>query len=1158
MDRRQARSCVLWRNSVAQFTLLCLVMLGLGVVSAFGQATATINGAVSDSSGAVIPGAQVTVTNTQTGQVTNATTADNGTYVVPLLAVGTYTLTFSHPGFKSLTREGVTLDAAQAATVNATLTVGEQMQRVEVTANAEVVQTGTATLENLITQRAIVDLPLNGRNPATLVFLSPGVVNISNTSAGVNQGYVTNPNDTGGSAGGGRQGSTYYMLDGQNSMDNENLLAAPFPNADATQEFQVLLNNFQAQYGFTPAAVVSVVTKSGTNAWHGDGFEFLRNYDLDARNFFTHTRDALKRNQFGGSIGGPIVKDKLFIFGDYQRTTENTAQVGSHDFVPNNNELNGDFTDLYTGTKSNPCGTGGPTDLNYDTGQLFMPSQSAPLGSPFVCPSGANAGQTVTLKQPIPGNLLAGTGLAFSSVATQFEKSMPKTDAADGGIYLPAVPLLDNTNEFTIRSDYNASEKQRIFGRVFYQKYAQPGNGAGGDVLASIRSWDVLYYNIAGGYSFTISPTVVNTFNITYNRTLSSSYPGLLDYQGKPFSLATLGSAVNYPPDPPYPPGVNQLGTNGWGIGQNTNAPMVRHNIEVADSLTWTKGKHLLIFGADILKSNYQDSTDWQSSPRISFDGEVTGMGAYNIAAPGHDEADFLLGYANFFEQGGGEFTQNHITNWNAFAQDSIRLKPNLTVNVGVRWEPWIPATPSLGRVASWRPGQQSTRYPLAPENLVFPGDSGVSGSTMSADMTHFDPRLGIAWQPHHLGTTSVRAAFGMFASPIPNIDYHHIADVAPFSSVLDLYYSEGMLIPLDAPWTNFAASGGVSPFPNPQPFASLASAPPASTPFITPSTVSLVFDRNFVNPITYSWNLSIEHQLTANTLLTVAYVANETEHLNNGMDQNPGVNNVRINPNFGQVLLDTPNGTSSYNSLQVSVNKRFSHGFEFTSNYTYSKCLDNGTLIPTFRGSINDPYSIHWNRGLCDTNYPSVFVNSWVYQEPKLAQYGKFASAVLGSWEISGVWTFQSGEPFGISGGCNGSNNSGTLQGSDRGDLTGQPFDVHSGSKSNWLNTYFNPAAFQCNAVGTFGNSARNLFMGPGTNESDIGLVKNFPFKERYRLQFRWEMFNAFNHPNFGLPSNSVTSSNFGQITGLAGQGSNPFSGIPPRIMQAALKFYF
>lgn len=248
---------------------------------------------------------------------------------------------------------------------------------------------------------------------------------------------------------------------------------------------------------------------------------------------------------------------------------------------------------------------------------------------------------------------------------------------------------------------------------------------------------------------------------------------------------------------------------------------MLRHNIEVADSLTWTKGKNLFIFGVDVLKMNYEDSTNWQSDPRITFDGEVTGMPAYGISAAGHDQADFLLGYANFFEQGGGESTENHITNWSSFAQDSIRLKPNLTVNVGLRWEPCFPATARLGRMASWRPGQQSTLYPNAPLGLVFPGDKGVSGSTMSADVTHFDPRVGIAWQPHGLGRTSIRAAFGAFANPIPNLDYHHIADIAPFSTVLDLYYSEVGLIPFAAPWTNFKPSGGVSPFPDPLPFAS-------------------------------------------------------------------------------------------------------------------------------------------------------------------------------------------------------------------------------------------------------------------------------------------------------------------------------------------------
>jgi hypothetical protein len=1143
-------------NSQLRWVSLPLFAAGvlfLAMAPAYGQAgKATIQGTVMDTTGGLVVGAEVAATNTQTGVTSRATTTTNGTYVIPLLQVGAYTMTFSHGGFESYRQADITLVADQVTTVNATLKVGQVTQTVEVSANAELLQTSSASLQQIVTQQAVVDLPLNGRNPASLVLLSPGMIDVLSTGAGVNQGNVANPNDTGASASGGRQGSTYYMLDGSNSMDGENLLAAPFPNADATQEFQVLQNNFQAQYGFAPGAVVSIVTKSGTNQWHGDVFEFLRNSALDATNFFTHAPDGLRRNQFGGSLGGPIKRDKLFVFGNYQRTQEHIAQTGGSTVIPNNQELSGDFSGLFTGNFVNLCGAGGPANLNFDTGQLFQPTGSLGRGIPTVCTSGADAGKTVLAKTPYLGNLIDPT--TFNPVSMKIEAMVPKTDAANGLVYLPPVPYIDTTQEFTTRTDWNLNDKQKIYGRFYYNDYTHPSNSGGGDPIAASSSWDVQYLNISGGYDWTITPTLVNSLNVSVNRTLSESYAGLRGPDGQPFSLETLGSDVNYPPG--YPPDLDQFSTNGMWIGENTNAPMKRRNIEIGDSLTWTKGKHMFVFGADILRMNYQDSTNWQSSPRISFDGEVTGEVNQGFPAlTGNDRADYLLGYANWFEQGGGEFTQNYITNWQTFAQDTIRLKPNFTLNLGVRWEPYFPATPYYARMASWQPGQQSSLYPGSPPGLVFPGDAGIPSSTMWPTLSNVDPRVGIAWQPTWLKNTSIRAAGGVFAEPISNMSYHHIGDVAPFSSVLDLYYSQIGIIPADAPWTNNTSTSGVSPFPDPLPFANLAGKPPGDAPFILPTTVSAVFPRNFTNPKVFSWNVSVQHQFSNNTVLTLAYVGSEGQHMFNPIDMNPGVSNVRADASFGQVIQTQSLSTSSYNSFQASFNKRLSHGLQFTSNFTYSHCLDNGSLGDTaFTGSLGDPYNVHWNRGNCDTDVPLNLVTNWIWQEPTLSSLGTVVSKLLGSWEFSGIWTAQSGRPFSIPGSCAGSNDSGSLIGADRADVTGQPYNIHQGSKGQWLTSYFNPAAFQCNAIGTFGDAARNGWFGPGQNNFDLGVFKNIPFKERYRVQFRWEMFNGFNRVWFNNPNTNITSGppptgNFGEITGQANS---------PRIMQAALKFYW
>jgi hypothetical protein len=432
------------------------------------------------------------------------------------------------------------------------------------------VEAATAALGQGVNEQAIVDLLLNGRNPATLVFLAPGMANGSAVVASggfYNQPHAADPNDTAVSANGGRAGSVYYLLDGANNMDPENLLGAAFPNADSTQEFRVIENNFGAQYGFAPGAVVSVVTKSGTNAWHGDAFEFLRNYDLDAANFFTHQTDSLRRNQYGGSLGGPLVKNKLFIYGNYQRTSESTMVPSTTDYVPNSAEVNGDWSGLLTGHTTNLCGAGGPSNLNFDTGQLFQPS----VGTPYVCPSGsAYARQTVRVKQPYADNFIDPS--TYNPVAMKIEQSIPHTSAANGFVYLPAYPQNDTYNEFIVRGDYNINEKERVSGRVFRQGFNFPVQDGNGDLLAASASWVVPYTNYQGSGVSLIRPNLINNFVASVGFTNSSSLSKLVGSDGKPASLELYGSNVAEPLSQ-FPPAIEgfivdgyfyYLGGTGW------------------------------------------------------------------------------------------------------------------------------------------------------------------------------------------------------------------------------------------------------------------------------------------------------------------------------------------------------------------------------------------------------------------------------------------------------------------------------------------------------------------------------------------------------------------------------------------------------------------
>lgn len=1072
----------------AFFVLACApVLLGQ-------RGRASISGTITDTTGAVIPNATVTVTNTDNGFTVSTSTSDIGSYVLPLLPVGTYTVRVRKEGFKTEEQEGIVLTADQAASVNLRLPVGAVTDEIKVLANAEMLTTNGGTLSQVIQEKTILELPLNGRNPASLVLLTPGMVNVLSTGGGVLQSYTTFPTETGASANGGREGSTTYTLDGAMNMDNYHLLAAPFPNADATQEFRVAGNNAEAGFGFTPGAAVSIVTKSGTNVWRGDVFEFLRNGDLNARNFFSPTRDELKRNQFGASIGGPIVKDKLFIFGNYQGTTERRKVGGTITYVPSDAMLQGDFSGFVKA---------GVVVKDPDTGL------------------------------PAPNGFISPT--RFSPAALKIAASLPRTTDPIGTVNVTGFTSVQNYNEFTTKTDYYLSAKHRISGRTFFNDFAQPEQTH--SLLNSDRSWLARWQNHSGNYTWTIAPTVLNNVVASYSRLYTNSISGLRDKDGKRICYSQLIEVA----DPPNSPcTIESLSVNGaFGFGQNYNG-LHRWTWSVNDSVTVNKGRHLIVAGVDVMRQYWDLATDWLALPIISFDGSVTGVGL----------SDFLVGRVAGYTQGGGEYQRLHATQFGAYVQDQIKLKPNFTMSVGLRWEPFFAPVPASGRMVVWSPGSKSQRYPNAPAGMLFPGDPGVPAAGTPSGLDYYNPRLGLAWQPSFLKHTSIRAAFGIATAPVDYSSWNHTADTAPFSTTYSLAQSDPAIkrIDFDRPWANFQPTGGKSPFP---PFPTPGASPPASTSFVLPVFFQGGFNRNFRLARDQSWNLSIERQFATNWLVRAAYVGSETYHLVNGIDRNPGIfaaGNARSNRNFTQVLEMASWATSNYQSGQFTIEKRFSQGFQFQSNYTFSKALDSasiGTLA--FTGSVLDPFNMRNNRGWSAFYFPHILVTNFVWELPKLKGWNSLVRGVLGDWQLSGIWSARSGSPLGISGGNGNRSGTGTGQRADY--ATSQPdLMVRQGSESQWLNRYFNTAAFKVSTPGTLGNTPRALIHGPPVNSWDMGISKNWRYQERYRLQFRWEMFNALNHPNFGNPNTNPSSVNFGRIT----------SGGNPRVMQGALKLYF
>jgi hypothetical protein len=1109
-----------------------LVLSFLGGTTAFGQGTsASLTGQVTDNSGAVVPGATVTATNTDTSLAQTATANGEGIYLIAPLPPGHYKLAIEARGFERYVQTGIELSVSVNSTQNVVLKTGSLQNTVTVFENAELINTTTPELGTTINEASITQLPLNGRDPSSLVFLSPGTVSVvllpSGSGVGGQPGVQAGfsfPTETGASAGGGRQGSTEYYLDGVPNMDNYLGITAPFPNADATQEFRVITNNFNASYGFAPGAVVSIETKSGSNSFHGGAFEFLRNKDLNAANYFTGSVDPLRRNQFGAYGGGPIKKDKLFFFLNYQGTRSNSAATSNFTQTPTAAMLNGDFSAVPT--------------------TLCAPGPNTPVGCPFATVGGKPNQVNPALFNPAAVTVTT-TGLPLGGDAN----NLP------GGVFYPGAAVIQSFNEGTARFDFNISPTQRLSLRSFVDTLVQPSEDIPGNILSVLNPspWSEVFgermefYNEALSHTWTISPTTVNTVSVFWTQMSAHNASAVKDKSGQNMCWSRYIN-VNELPGQCYMEGFS-VGNGGFNGGWTEPSQEVRTTYGLYDNFSHTFGKHVLSVGMNLQHQYAAENTQYPTTPIVGFNGQYTGNGL----------ADWLLGYMQSYTQGAGEIAVVSGWQYGFYGQDQFRVRPDLTITAGLRWDPNTAPAVAGGRGAAFVPGQQSTLFPNSPLGLVFPGDKGISDGLMpNTYKAYWEPRVGLAWQPSFLPKTSIRAAFGMFTAPLQYSMYNHTADISPFSPTFGLTGGINTPLSLSDPWSQNAGTNFVSPFP---PFAPFK--PPSNAPFAPPFSIPAVFDQDFKLGMTESWNLSVEHQFAYNIVVRGAYVGSQSYHQSDIIDQNPGIcgpvvggacsNGGRTTfPDFFSILDNFSNGTASYNALQLSAQQHLFHGLQWQSNFTWSKTMDTASSgnISFGTNQLPNPFDLGYNQGISALNVPFIWVSNLIYTTPALNDKNQFIKQTLGSWEVSGIVTFQSGFPFTIMGG-EGDNNSGSQQFEDRADLvSGQSLDVRQGGKSNWLNHYFNTAAFTNNAAGTFGDSGKNMLQGPPIRTMDAAIAKNWYFHERYSFQFRWEMFNAFNTPSFSSPGNTVGFGNFGQITSIGA--------IPPRFMQAALKFAF
>jgi hypothetical protein len=1043
--------------------------------------TASLNGVVNDSSGAAVPGAKVSIRNTETGVQLSTVTGDSGLYVFPRVPVGSYTLNIERAGFSTYVQEGITLAVNQSATQNVALQVGRVAENVVVSANVELVTTGTATVGQLIDEKQVVELPLNGRRAQTLLYLAPGTVDEDQIRSlgygGVYPGeQLANINGTG-------LGQVNYQLDGAGHNDTYLNLNLPFPNPDSIQEFSLQSDNLSAQFGNAAGGVVNIVTKSGTNQIHGTLFEFLRNGALNARNFFAPVHDNLKRSQFGGSVGGPAIKDKLFYFGTYQGTRIRTAPGGQIAFVPTAAQRRGDFSGLAT--------------------QLVDPLN----GQPFA-------------NNQIPDSRL-------SPVAKFLLSGIPVPNGAGQELRYTGRSGDQNENQFMVKTDYNAGNNQ-LNVRYFFSDYDELGAFSKDNLLAASSNINgVRVQNVAINHTFTMRPTLMMNTWFGWNQQRGGSKPNAT------FGFPDAGMIIASPPQPELDFSVDGYFT----VGTSNAGDFDRGDWTLREDVSWIKGGHELHFGGEVVRVKNLLDNPWLQAGQFTFGNQLSG----------DNLADFMLGRASDFIQGGGEFKDMVGTRLATYIHDRWRVNPRLTLDMGLRWDPARPYPETAGRIVCFSPGApQSARYPNAPANLAYGGDHPDPGCPKygyNSDLANFAPRLGFAYRLTNDGKTSLRGGVGIYYTPFMSaLVYMHVDP--PFGPIYE--FND---VSFDNPWGSIG-------IPSPFPALYGKNIPGPQAQFVTP--VSLYYmQRDLQIPQLTTWNLTLERQLGASWVVRAAYVGNKGTHISGSDDYNPA---QEMNPaiyipgastiantqdrrrfrDFSSVSEVGGNNNTKYHSAQLTLQKRFSHGLSVLANHTWAKLLDDiGWTNPFYRG-------FDYGRSRDDLGQSFKFSGIW---ELPATNFKGAAGRVVNGWGLTGNTSWHGGFPFTLR---SGRDNSLTGIGRDRPDFIGT--DIHQAefdsgrSHDEMIRKFFDTSLFVQNAVGTFGNTGKNVLLGPRYFNTDLGILKNTSITERANLQFRAEFFNVFNNVNFKLPNSRLTSGSFGAIT----------SAFDPRILQFALKLAF
>jgi len=1175
-------------QTLLSMIVICALVLGPATKS-WAVAGGSITGTVRDKSSAMVSNASVTAINLDTGLRHQISTNGSGFYSFTDLPVGRYNLTVASPGFKSWRHAGIVVDTDSTVTVDIVLQVGDQNETVNVNASPVHVAISDTQMGEVISDKKMVSAPLNGRSYTDLMSLQPGVAPASSLTADTQQDVGVsalspsgdlNPGTT--SINGQREFSNAFIVNGSDAEEDVNAGAAIIPNLDSIAEFRILTSNFDAEYGGYTGGHVNVVTKSGTNQFHGDLFEFLRNTNLDARDYFSPDRGTLDQNQFGGTLGGPIQKDKLFFFADYQGTRLTEGVPTGLIPVPSLQDRSGNLSDLASSLTGTVTGQSWANTLSKDLGYAVSP------GEPYYTPGCVNSSQCVLPNAVIPLS-------AWSAPARNLLQYIPQPnlDASTFSTSTSNETLGDDKG--ALRLDYN-SRWGLLTAYYFTDDYTLNNPYPVAQSGASVPGFNALYLGrsqlFGVGDTKTFGSSTVNEFHFSYmrdNNDLGKPVGGLgvsLASQGFVTGAGTPGIV----PLDPQREGVENIIFNSYSIGTNANElKQVNNTFQWIDNFSKVVGRHTIKVGAEFHYDQVNTNAVAQFNGSFLFTGSETGS----------DFADFLLGIPSQYNQSQLQPFYGRNKYLGLYGQDSWRVRSNLILNYGLRWdriEPWYEVN---NGISTFEPGRQSIVFPGAPAGILYPGDPGVSRTLAPPGNLDFAPRLGLAYSPNtrkgsflgklfgEPGDTSIRAGFGIYYEAIEALSIGILAGNAPFG----ITYSSPAPPLFATPFVT-ASSGQNQGQPFPATLATgqaSASNPNSSINWSQYEPISGIPGYAATNRIPYveEYMLSLERQLGPKTVLSASYVGNQGHRLLVMIEANPGnpalclslsqpnqvapgsptcgpfgennvfttssgqvINGTRgpLGPNFGSNTYQGTIGKSNYNSLQVSL-RHTSGRLELSAGYTYGKSLDDASNL----GEEVNPIDPALSYGLSSFDIRHNFVVSYNYKLPFDTLF-RTANQWTQGWELSGITHFSTGFPvtlfsYGdnslLGAEPNGINNYGV----DEPDYTGGPLLLNH-NPQNGL-PYFNSAQFTINALGTPGNVPRRFFSGPGLDNYDMALMKNIRLRESKSLQLRVEAFNVFNHAQFfgsQTIDGNIGSATFGQV----------ISADPPRVIQLGTKFLF